>query len=364
MTASRFKILACSAALAVVAASCGSDGSSESKDTQPAVETTDGQPAVETTDGQPSGESGAPASAEFEVVEPGSGAGLKLGYISIGEAIPFAVDLTTSFKEQADIAGAELIVCDSNFDAALAIECARSLATQGVDGYMSSQLNAASSPEVCDAGPDVPVLAIAIPQDPCAVSFMGADDSYAGEIAGTAVGEFFKSNFDCAYDAFVSLESTAVGEPNTLRMQGYSDGFESVCGPITNKRVVDTAATIDDGRVKFTDVLTALSDAQRIVVVGINDDVILGALSAAEAQGREDAVFVSGQGADATSWCGIRDNAQWIADTAYFPDQWGKIAIPNLIRAVNGETLPPYLYVPHVVVTSDNIEDFYELSDC
>jgi len=287
-----------------------------------------------------------------------------LGYISIGESIPFAVDLTTSFKEQAEIAGAELIVCDSNFDAAKAIDCAKNLATQGVDGYMSSQLNEASAPEVCAAGPQVPVFSIAIIQDPCAISFVGADDSYAGFIAGEAVGMYFKENFDCEYDAYVSLEATASGAANTKRMKGYADGFESICGPIQSKKIVDTAATSEDGRLKFTDVLTSLPEAKRIVTVGINDDVILGALAAAESQDRDAEVVVSGQGADATSWCGIANNPQWIADSAYFPDRWGQIAIPNLIRAIKGEAVPEKLFVPHTVITAANIAEFYQATNC
>ncbi|GIF74436.1 sugar ABC transporter substrate-binding protein [Asanoa siamensis] len=308
------------------------------------------------------GDSG-PQFVDFRTVEPGSGAGLKLGYISLSEAVPFIKLVSDSIKKQAEAAGAELVFCDSQGDAAKALECARNFKTQGVQGYLNFQQDAKAAAAICQAGPQVPVVAIDIQQDPCQKAFMGANNDRAGFIAGEAVGNHAKSQWDCQYDGFVSLEQPEAGAVNEARMGGYRKGFESVCGPgsVKNLKKVN-AFRVDMARTAVADVLTSLPGAKKIIVVGINDDSILGALAAARTVGRQGDVFVAAQGADPSSWCEIKSNPNWIADTAYFPERYGEIGIPYLIDLVKNKSVPANLLVNHQAVTKDNVEQLYQPS--
>ena len=193
---------------------------------------------------------------------------------------------------------------------------------------------------------------------------MGANNLYAGYIAGRAVGAYFKSHFGCKYDTFVSLESSAAGVVNDQRLGGYRQGFTSVCGQIHNLKKIDGADRIDPARTKFADALTALPGQHHIIVVSINDDGIEGALSAAKTAGRVNDLYVSGQGADPSAWCLIKNNKQWIADSAYFPEKYGLIGIPYLIRLVKGQSIPKELYVPHVIITAANLIRYYHPRGC
>lgn len=363
-------------ALAVVASACGgSDEEGEAAapattQATTAAETEAAETTAEATETGAAAETGAETSeaapegaVEFIGAEPGSGEGLKIGYISLGESVPFARLVSNGIREQADIAGAELVFCDSALDAAKALNCAKTFATQQVDGYLNFQLFEDAAAEICAAGPQVPVISIDIHQQPCEVAFMGADNHRAGMIAGEALGKYMKDNFDCDYDAYVSLESSAAGVVNEQRMGGYREGFSKYC-EIKNERVVDGADRIEPARQKFGDTLTALTGADRIVVVSINDDGIEGALAAARTAGKEDLLFVSGQGADPSAWCEIKNNPQWIADAAYFPERYGEIGVPYLIKAIKGEEIPKDLLVPHVVITAENIDEYYDTSDC
>jgi ribose transport system substrate-binding protein len=208
------------------------------------------------------------------------------------------------------------------------------------------------------------VIAIDIHQKPCEKAFMGANNLYAGYIAGKAVGLYFKRHFNCKYDTYVSLEQTAAGVVNTQRMGGYRLGFTSVCGKIHNLKKIDGADRIDPARTKFADALTALPGQSHIIVVSINDDGIEGALSAAKTAGRVNDLYVSGQGSDPSAWCLIKNNKQWIADSAYFPEKYGMIGIPYLIKLVKGQRVPKELYVPHVLITGANITRYYQPRNC
>lgn len=305
-----------------------------------------------------------PKSVAFQNAVPGSGKGLKLGYISLGESVPFVRLVSNGIKAQAKRAGAQLVFCDSAIDAAKALDCAKTFKTQGVQGYLNFDVFQPAAAAICKAGPQVPVIAIDIHQKPCERAFMGANNLYAGYIAGKAVGQYFKRHFNCAYDTYVSLEQTAAGVVNEQRMGGYRQGFTSVCGKIHNLKKIDGADRIDPARTKFADALTALPGQHHIIVVSINDDGIEGALAAAKTSGRVNDLYVSGQGADPSAWCLIKNNKQWIADSAYFPEKYGMIGIPYLIKIVKGRTIPKELYVPHVLITGVNIARYYKPRNC
>jgi ribose transport system substrate-binding protein len=305
-----------------------------------------------------------PQSVPFVGAKAGSGKGLKLGYISLGESVPFVRLVSNGIKQEAKVAGAKLVFCDSALDAAKALDCAKTFKTQGVQGYLNFDVFQNASASICKAGPQVPVIAIDIHQKPCERAFMGANNLYAGYIAGRAVGRYFKSHFGCKYDTFVSLESSAAGVVNDQRMGGYRQGFTSVCGSIRNLKKIDGADRIDPARTKFADALTALPGKKHIIVVSINDDGIEGALAAAKTAGRVDDLYVSGQGADPSAWCLIKSNKQWIADAAYFPEKYGRIGIPYLIKLVKGQKVPKELYVPHVIITAANLTKYYHPKGC
>ncbi len=349
------------AVLSIGAAACGEGSEDSATGTQEAAATE----AATTEAPEPTGEVPAdPGAAEFEEAVPGSGDGLKIGYISLGDQVPFVKLVSDNIKAEAKASGAKLVFCDSQLDSAKALDCAKNFKTQGVDAIINFQVDEKSSPRVCAAGPDVPTIAIDINQKPCQVAFVGANNQRAGEIAGTAMGEYFEENFQCEHDAVVSMQQPAAGIVNEQRSGGALEGFEAICGEPKNLKIVDGGGTIEGGQKKFADVLTSLPGQDKIVVLSLNDDMALGALAAAKQQGRAKDLYLAGQGADPTSHCDIATNDNWVADAAYFPERYGQIAVPAAIRAAKGEDVNAELFVPHVAVTAENIGEFYDVGDC
>jgi ribose transport system substrate-binding protein len=355
-------VVAMLAVLVFVVAACGDDEEEGDNGSNTAAQGTEDGSAK--ADLEATLEQAKQGIVEFEQPAAGSGDGLKLGFIALGDQVPFSKLVTDGIRKAAEQAGAELVVCDSRLDGQVALDCARNFKTQGVKAYLNFQVDQKLSEAICKAGPDVPVIAVDITQEPCQVAFMGAANEYAGIIAGQAMGEFAKREWDCDYDAYVSLESTASVDASKARMGGYRKGFQSVCpGELKNERVLDADRT-DTARTKMTDTLTALPGQSKIVVVAINDDGILGAIAAAKTAGREGDIYVSGQGADPSAWCEIKNNPNWVADAAYFPERYGEIGVPYLIKAAKGEQIPEDLLVPHELIDAGNIDDHYDLKDC
>lgn len=297
----------------------------------------------------------------YDGAVPGSGVGRKIGYISLGESIPFVKLVSDSIKEQGRIAGAEIVFCDSQIDAAKALECARNLKVQGVEGVLNFQAFADSAPEICAAYGGLPTIAIDIEQKPCQVVFMGANNRRAGEIAGLAVGEALKAENGCQYNAALTLESPQVGEVNEARTGGMIAGFESVCGtiPLDKLRRLGVGGTTDAAVTQVSDAMSAIPSGGVIVVLSLNDDMALGALAAARTAGRQGELRIGAQGADPSAWKEIACNPSWVADAAYFPERYGRILVPAMIDILDGKTVPEFLYTPHQAITRDNVRVTY-----
>lgn len=329
--------------LLVVLAGCTNTGSSAA-------------PSSPATSEAPPSEAPASEAPASQAAEP-----MKVGYISLGDAIPFVKLVSNSIQEEADKAGVEIAFCDSEIDAAKALACAQNLAVQEVQAVLNFQLFEDSSPEICTAYGNLPTIAIDIHQAPCEVAFMGADNTLAGEIAGRYVGEALKAENDCTYETLVTLDTKGAGATTEARVNGMLAGFEEVCGAIPDAkfRSLDVGGTTDLAVTKFGDTLTAIEPGGIIVVLSLNDDMSLGAFAAARTAGRETELRLAGQGADPTSWKEIACNPQWLADTAYFPERYGTILIPAVVDLLNGKEVPENLFTPHEVVTKDNVRTLY-----
>lgn len=310
----------------------------------------------------PSAAASQPASEAPASASPSAPAeAFKVGYISLGESIPFVKLVSDSIKAEAEKANVEIAFCDSEIDAAKALACAQNLKVQEVQAVLNFQLFEDSSPEICAAYGGLPTIAIDIHQAPCEVAFMGADNTKAGEIAGKFVGDTLKAENDCEYTAVVTLDTKGAGATTEARVNGMISGFEQACGTIDQAkfRSLDVGGTTDLAVTKFGDQLSALAPGGIIVVLSLNDDMSLGAFAAARTAGRETELRLAGQGADPTSWKEIACNPQWLADTAYFPERYGEILIPAVVKLLNGETVEKNLFTPHEVVTKDNVRTLY-----
>jgi len=300
-----------------------------------------------------------PSANPYDGVAEGAGAGVKLGYLSYGEIVPFVSQISQGIRAQATLAGAELVECDANLDPKRVSDCMKQLSEAGVKGIIQFQGTLADPAAVCAETPaGVPVLAVEFAQDPCAKALVSADDLRAGQIAGRAVGEWVKAKWSCTYDAYVSFESVTAAEKSQKRMEGYRQGFSAVCS-VTNEQIGRAIDTEPLAKTAMTDVLATLAGKTKIVVVAINGDAARGALSAAQAAGREGDVWVSGQGGDEPSRALIRTNEHYLGDAAYFPERYGATIVPAILDLVAGKAVQPQLLIEPAWLDASTIGQIY-----
>lgn len=332
--ASRWAILL--AGVAIVAAACGGGGATTAPSAAPVV-----------------------TAAPSEAAPTEAAAKFKIGYISLGDSVPFVKLVSDGIKKAATDAGQDLLFCDSEIDAAKALACAQNFKVQGAQGVLNFQVFQDSSPEICAAYGGVPTIAIDIVQPPCQIAFMGANNHEAGRLGGAEMGKYAKANWNCEFTAYVSLESTAAGDANKFRMGGWRDGFKESCPiPADKEHILDGADRTDPALEQMTSLLGALP-GDKIIVVAINEDGILGAIGAANTLGRQKDLFYGGQGTDPSIWKDVACNPNYIVSVAYYPERYGTLLIPAMVRALGGETIEKEIFTKHEIINKDNIRSIY-----
>lgn len=283
----------------------------------------------------------------------------RIGYISLDERVPFARSVTQGIRTEAERRGVDLIVCDSALTPQGALACSTQLGAAGIDGVISFQAFPDIAADICEATGSVPTVGIAFAQGPCEVSRVRLDQVESGRVAGDAIGRFASEEWGCAVDAYISLEASAAGDDATARMAGYREGFERHC-PIPEDAdvVLDGADRVATAQTQVARALLR-TKGEHVVVVGVNEDAIEGAMQAAVTAGRATDLYYSGQGADPSVRHAIACDPQYVASVAHFPERYGALVVPALLDAISGEEVPAVIDGPLELVTADDVRQFY-----
>jgi ribose transport system substrate-binding protein len=287
--------------------------------------------------------------------------------IGLDQANPFSKLVSDSIKQQAEIAGAELIFCDAENNAEVALRCARRLASQGVDAWVTFQSVTSAGRSICEAGPkDVPMISIDSDQGSCQSARVGTDDQWAGFTTGVELGRYARQHFDCDYGAALYLVDPSRGFSDHRRQTGAELGLATSCSPIATHPVPQQLLASSQSAA-FTAVgkaLTSIDKDKRVLIIGTNDGLTLGAVGAAKAAGRLDNVYLASIGADPRSHCEITTDPHWVGDTASFPEKYGQLVIPYLVDLLDGKPVPQDLFVRNEFLDANVIAEHYDVSGC
>ncbi len=121
---------------------------------------------------------------------------------------------------------------------------------------------------------------------------------------------------------------------------------------------LDGADRLATAQTQVADLLPEVK-GKPIIVVGLNEDAILGAMAAAEAAGREGQLWYSGQLADPSIREHIACDEHYIASVAQFPEHFGTPVVSAVIDAIEGREVAPRLSAELMLVTSANVRQLY-----
>lgn len=317
----RWSAIALAALTATVGAACGSDDDDDAADdtATTAVESSGGEAAT---------------------------GDLTLGMSVSTLANPFFVTLVDGAQSAADAAGAGLVVVDAQDDPATEAANIEDLITQGVDAILvnptDSDAVVPSIQRANDAG--IPVFTIDRSATSGDVVAHVASDNVAG---GRLAGEFVCDAIGGAGNV-VELQGVPGTSAANDRGEGFNEALSGTCPDV--EIVASQTANFDraEGLTVFENILAAESDIA--AVFAHNDEMILGAIEAARAAGRDgDITFV---GFDAVDDAVAAVEAGDLAATvAQQPTVIGQLGVDTAIASLGGETVAEFVPVELAVVS-------------
>jgi ribose transport system substrate-binding protein len=276
--------------------------------------------------------------------------------VTINQQALFFNQINEGAQKAADTSGDTLVIFNANNVPAAQNDAIETYITQKVDGIIlvAIDVNGVKPAITAAKAAGIPVVAIdaQIP-DGDNVSFIGVDNTKAGEDIGKFYADYVKANM--AGTAKVGI----VGALNSFIQNQRLDGFKKAVADsgvaVTITDTVDGQNVQDVALGAAENLMTANPDMSTIYATG--EPQLIGAVSAVESQGRQGDVKVFGWDLTAQAVKGIDEG--WVAAVVQQdPAGEGKAAVEALGKLVKGETIDPIINIPITIVTKENVDQF------
>lgn len=265
---------------------------------------------------------------------------------------PFFVSVRDGAQQEADALGVKLIVADGQNDPTKQASQIEDFITRKVNAILLNPTDSnAVVPAVKKANEaNIPVLTL----DRSAaagqiVTLIASDNVLGGKMAADFLCQAIGGKGNV-----VELQGIAGTSAARDRGQGFDEEMAAKCPDA--KIVAKRPANFDraQGNSVFADILTAQPDIAGVFAQ--NDEMVLGAIQAAEAANRTGIVFVG--------FDGIPDGIAAVkagkeaADIAQQPAEMGKLGVEQAVNYLKGEKVPSSIPVPLKQVTKENVSSF------
>ena len=278
---------------------------------------------------------------------------------------PFAIPITKGIAKLAKDLGLKLIYCDAEFKPEKAISCAEILASQKPDFVIAGNWQGGAAAAIMAIFDKAKIPAASIDVSHPNAVFFGASNYASGVVGGKAAGEYAKATWDCK-DVWVFMgENLEEGEAADLRLVGFADGVQEVCGALPADRIDRmrlSAGTADQAITVTTDWLTAHPEAKHILSGTIDDERANGMAKAFVATKRDG--MVVGQGCDSVGIAVVKmapaSENRFLGCAAYYPEKYGDYLVSIALDVMAGKAVPQEIHMEHSFLDHDTIGTVYK----
>lgn len=280
---------------------------------------------------------------------------VRFGFGAQSSDMPFSEAVRESLVAAAASAGVDLLVLDNKYEAATAVRNAEEFVSQGVDLVIEFQIDQRTAPAIADRihGAGIPLVAVDIPHPHA--TFFGVDNYRVGLEAGMCLGRYAQSRWNGKASWMVGLDIAEAGPLVHSRITGAFDGARSkVPGLREQNCVLLNGGGLRGRSQRLTREFLGRHPRDRgILVAAATDTSALGALQAVRETRREKDVAIVGQDCipEALEEMNVPDSPL-IGSVSHEAASYGPQLVRLGLAILNGQTVPPYNFVKHRLVTS------------
>lgn len=261
---------------------------------------------------------------------------------------PYFVTLLDGAQEEAKTSGVTIIAMDSQNDSATEASNIEDLISRKVDAILVNPTDAAAVvPSIQKANnANIPVLTIDRGANGGVVaSYIASDNVAGGKMAAEFLGKALNGK-----GKVVELQGIAGTSAATDRGTGFDTAMAS---EFPNIQII-VRQTADFDRAKGLSVFENILTAQPTIngVFAQNDEMVLGAIQAAEAAKRTGITFV-GYDAEADAITAIKAG-KLAATIQQQPAVMGKLGVQTAVKVLNKQTVDKFIPVPLTLITKAN----------
>lgn len=266
---------------------------------------------------------------------------------------PFFIAMEKGARDAAEELGVDLTVTSADFKLENQVNNIDTELQKNVDAILVNPIDSeALAPTVTQAlNQGAAVISVDINVVGADVtSFVASDNTEIGRMAAENIIEQLDGEGKVAI----------LGWPTITSTRDRQTGFEEAMKDAPGIEIVATSGEATE-RTKALDAAENIlqSNPDLDAIFGVNEAGALGALGAADAQGRSD-VYIMGVDATPDLLAAIQNETAVKAAIAQDPYQMGKTAVELAVKHLNGETIEKQVAVPIDLVTTENVQTFID----
>jgi ribose transport system substrate-binding protein len=258
--------------------------------------------------------------------------------------------------------GLALLFLDNEDNPSKAIANADQLLAEGIDilieFHRNDAINHLIATKCHNAG--VPVVAINFPLP--GAYYFGADGYKTGWLAGTFLRQHAQKEWPNSSVTCLILPTEGVEATQHTRMAGLLESLakQPLKSGSPEIKVAPFGVTAQDGyNLTKHFIREKKGRVKRLLVAAFSDPLGIGSKRALKEAGLGETSVIASQGGTIDARRHIRRGGTLKASIAYFPESYGERVLKLAIKILEGEHPPLTNHTEHVVLTADNISEFY-----
>jgi len=286
----------------------------------------------------------------------------RIGYGSHTSEFAFSREVRDSLVAAAREENVELLVLDNRYGPKTASGNAEIFVRDRMDLVIEFQADEhlagpVIASRLMDAG--IPLIAVEVPHP--GATYYGANNYQAGLLGGRYLGRWARQHWNGEIDEILLLDLPMSGPIPAARLTGTIAGLREVLPQLPEQRLNRL-----DGKGRFGSSLEAVRRhlrrfrAKRVLISGINDPSVIGAIRAFEETGRAECCAALSHNASAEARLELRrPGSRLIGSVGYFPESYGRGIIALALDLLRKAPAPPAVFTRHEMITPANIEQYY-----
>ncbi len=280
--------------------------------------------------------------------------GYKLGWSQVVVNNPYYEAMRITAEKTAKELGCEMIFLDAQNDPAKQVADIENLIAQGINGLFINPITPfALTSAVKDAvNAGIPIISVDRELYGDYVSYVGIDQWKAGELQGEFIGQYLNGQGNIVEIAGDPGDSAGMGRGGGLRKIFYEKypGIKILQTYIAHYNQLEGKQVMQDAIVAFGDEID--------LVYAHNDAMALGALAAIQEAGLH--IPVAGVDGQKQAYEEImKPGSLYLSTVVNNSAEITEVAVNLMVKYLNGEEIPKKVVTGTVLVTKDNVEEYY-----